>query len=163
MLRPALHGAFGASRGPGLTDCLAGKLPLVDALQPDAASPALLLSAGTESSMPGPGMAPDLFASEAMRSLLAQLSERFDLILLDSSPLLAVSATRNLCRLADRTLMVGRGQATPRFVVAAAVRQVLEAGGKLAGVLLAVVDLKSYARHSTAGVYQRRIGLYLSE
>ena len=163
LRRPAMHQAFGASRGPGLTDCLAGKVALVDALQPDSASPALLLAAGSDTSIPGFGTSPDLFASEAMRSLLAMLSERFDLILLDSSPLLAVSDTRNLCRLADRTLMVVRWQNTPRFVVAAGLRQAMEAGGKMAGVLLSVVDLKSYARHSTAGVYQRRIGLYLSE
>ena len=163
MRRPAMHGAFGASRGPGLTDVLAGKLPLVDALQPDKSSPAMLLAAGTDHSLPGFGLPPDLFASEPMRVVLEVLSQRFDLVLLDSSPLLAVSDTRNLCRLADRTLMVVRWESTPRFVVAAALRQVLEAGGRMAGVLLSVVDLKRYARHSTSGTYQRRIGLYLSE
>ena len=37
------------------------------------------------------------------------------------------------------------------------------AGGSLAGVLLSVVDLRQFARHSSIGIYQRRIGLYLSE
>jgi len=158
LRRPALHKAFGGSAGPGLIDCLSGKALVSDVLQCDTMSPAYLIAAGE----PGRN-SPDLFASEEMRKLLATLSERFDLVLIDSSPILAVSETRHLCRLADKTLMVVRWQSTRRFAVAVALRRVFEAGGSLAGVLLSVVDLNKFARHSSIGFYQRRIGLYLSE
>lgn len=158
LRRPGLHKAFGGSIAPGLVEHLTGTLSANDVLQKDALSPAYLIAAGE----PGRN-APDLFASAEMRALMTTLSERFDLILVDSSPILAVSETRHLCRLVDKTLMVVRWKSTRRHAVALALRQVLEAGGSLAGVLLSVVDLQQFSRHSGLGVYQRRIGLYLSE
>lgn len=158
LRRPALHKAFGGSQSPGLIDCLSGKAQVFDVLQCDVSSPAYLVAAGSKG-----WVSPDLFASEEMRKLVATLSDRFDLVLLNSSPVLAVSDTRNLCQLADKTVFVVRWQDTRRFAVVAALRQVLEAGGSLAGVLLSMVDLKQYSKHSITGFYQRRIGLYLSE
>ncbi len=158
LQRPALHHAFGGSQSPGLVECVSGKAHVSDVLQCDTSSPAYLVAAGAKERM-----SPDLFASEEMRKLIATLSERFDLILLDSSPILAVSDTRVLCRLADKTVLLVRWQDTRRFAVVAALRQILDAGGSVAGILLSMVDLKRYAKHSTTGFYQRRIGLYLSE
>lgn len=158
LRRPALHKAFGGSLGPGLVEHLTGAFSINDVLQKDTLSPAYLIAAGE----PGRN-APDLFASPEMRTLMTTLSERFDLILVDSSPILAVSETRHLCRLVDKTLLVVRWKSTRRHVVSLALRRVLEAGGSIAGVLLSVVDLRQLSRHSGLGVYQRRIGLYLSE
>ncbi len=156
--RPALHKAFGGSQSPGLVECLSGKAQVQDMLQSDTVSPAYLVASGSVGRV-----APDLLGSEEMKRVLQKLSDRFDLVLLDSSPVLAVSDTRHLCRLADKTVFVVRWQDTRRQAVTAALRQVLEAGGSLAGILLSMVDLKQYSKHSTTGFYQRRIGLYLSE
>ena len=156
--RPDLHRACGVSMGPGLLDCLVEGIPVQDVLQVDRSSPALVVSAGSK----GAG-ATDMFSSERMRRLLEELRERFDLVLLDSSPVLAVSETRNLCRVADTTMLVARWHHTACNTVAAGLRQILGAGGHVTGVVLSDVDMRRYARHSSAGAYQRRIGLYLSE
>lgn len=157
LRRPDLPRMCGLEPSPGLVDCLAGRVGVFDALQCDTVSPMFVLASGSKGRT-----SPDLFASDGMRKLVASLSERFDLVLLDSSPVLAASDTRHLCRLADKTVFLVRWQDTRRFAVTSALRQVVEAGGNLAGVLLSMVDLKQYPRHSESGVYQRRIGLYLA-
>ena len=65
--------------------------------------------------------------------------------------------------LADTTVFTVRWRDTRRDAAMAGLRQILESGGRFAGVLLSNVDLKQYARLSSTGSYQRRIGLYLSE
>ena len=156
LRRPELHKAFGIAQSPGLIDCLSGEASVFDVLRRDTVSPCYLVSAGSRTHT-----SPDLFASENMRDLLATLSERFDLVLLDSAPVLAVSDTRNLCRLADKMVFIVRWQDTRRFAVLHALRQIVEAGGDVAGVLLSKVDMNVYARFYPTGFYQRRIGVYL--
>ena len=158
LRRPSLHKALNTPRGPGLTDCLKSSADLNDVLVGDPLSGAHVLPAGTLGNT-----APDLFASPAMRRLIGTLSEAYDLVVLDCAPVLAVSDTRHLCRLADQTVFIVRWQQTRCQAAAAALRQVVSAGGRVGGVLLSMVDLDQYGRPSTLGVTQRRIGLYLTQ
>ncbi len=158
LRRPRLHAAFGVARTPGLLDCLAGGTPIAEVLQRDKHSPAYLVPAGTPSRI-----SPDLFSSIAMRNLVMGMADQFDLVLLDSGPMLAVSDTRNLCRLADKTVLLVQWQQTRRSAVLSTLRQIVDAGGNLAGVLLSMVDLQRYAQYGDTGFYQRRINLYLTE
>ena len=157
LRRPSLHKAFGVAQSPGLTDFLSGGAELADVLWRDTLSDACLIAAGAPSQT-----APDLFASDAMRKLIAALSKEFDLVVLDSAPVLAVSDTRNLARLADKIVFVVRWQMTRRLAVQPALRQMIDAGGNVAGVLLSMVDLRRYAKFGDRGFYHRQIRLYLS-
>jgi capsular exopolysaccharide synthesis family protein len=133
--RPSLHTSLSHDRRPGLYECLNGNANLAEALAQDPRSPALLLPAGS----PGK-IAPDMLGSEPMRKLLAKLSAVFDLVLLDSAPVLLVSDTRALGRLADRVVFVVRWQATRRLQVAPAMRRMAEAQCQFAGVVLSMAD-----------------------
>jgi Mrp family chromosome partitioning ATPase len=149
---------FGVPQSPGLVDCLSGEENVFAILRQDARSQAYLVPAGSKAYT-----SPDLFASGNMRKLLASLAERFDLVILDSAPVLAVSDTRNLCRLADKTVFIVRWQDTRRFAAVPALRQMIEAGGNMAGILLSMVDMPRYAKFTDAAFYQRRINLYLQD
>ena len=127
-------------------------------LRGDPLSNAHFLSAGALANT-----APDLFASAGMRRLIGSLSERYDLVVLDCAPVLAASDSRHLCRLADQTVFIVRWQETRCQAAAAALRQVVSAGGRVGGLLLSMVDLDQYGRYSTLGITQRRIGLYLTQ
>jgi capsular exopolysaccharide synthesis family protein len=155
---PDLHKVFGVPQSPGLVDCLSGEENVFAILRQDARSQAYLVPAGSKAYT-----SPDLFASGNMRKLLASLAERFDLVILDSAPVLAVSDTRNLCRLADKTVFIVRWQDTRRFAAVPALRQMIEAGGNMAGILLSMVDMPRYAKFTDAAFYQRRINLYLQD
>ncbi|MFC0406626.1 GumC family protein [Roseomonas elaeocarpi] len=155
LVRPTVHQAFGTERGPGLVDYLAGNAEAQDVLRRDAISPAWCMPVGS-----GARTSPDLFASNNMRNLIQFLSDRFDLVILDSAPMLAVSDTRNLCRLADRTVLLVRWMDTRRMAVQPALRQIAEAGGIIAGVLLSQIDLQRYMQFAGTTRLQRRLSFY---
>jgi Mrp family chromosome partitioning ATPase len=59
---------------------------------------------------------------------------------------LAVSDTRVLATLAEKTLFVVRWASTSHKVAASALRQLFEAGAQVAGVALTAVDVKAHAK-----------------
>lgn len=158
LRRPRVHAAFGAPLKPGLIDYLAGKAAIEEVLFKDTESSALVLPPGTHAPNPA-----DLFTSEHMRRLLGTLSARFDMIILDSAPLLAVSDARNLCALADKVLFVVRWQHTRRAAALPAIRQILNANGDLAGVLLSMTDTKRLLSYSGDAYYLNQIRKYMPE
>ncbi len=61
-----------------------------------------------------PANAPAVLASDKLASVLDELREQYDVVLIDSAPLLAVSDTVPLLRYADAALFVGRLDVTTR-------------------------------------------------
>lgn len=154
-----LSEACGTRREPGLTDFLSGRAPIEAILHRDTLSPANVVSAG-----PFEAGVPDMLGSEKMRQVLAALSECFDLVVLDSAPLLLVSDTRGLCRLADKVVLVVRWRNTKRAAAAAVLRQLLEAGADVAGCLLSMAGAEAQAEPGggRTALSHRRAGLYLT-
>jgi succinoglycan biosynthesis transport protein ExoP len=104
-----------------------------------------------------------LLASDRMNMLVRALGEQFDLVLLDSAPVLVISDTRALARFVDATVVVARWNSTTRLQVGTALRQIADAGGNIAGVVLSMVDLRRYARHGESGLSLRNLRLYLAK
>ena len=155
LRNPRVHLEFGVPNRPGLADYLANRVSLEDVLLKDKASSAFVLPPGTHAPNPT-----DMFNSDNMQRLLRSLASAFDLIILDSAPLLAVSDTRNLCRLADKVLFVLRWQHTRKAAAAPAVRQILAAGGNMAGILLTMTDMKRLPNIAGSAYYQRQLSTY---
>lgn len=87
LRNPSLHDLFSVPRGPGLVDLLAGAVQFRDVLEPVGALGNLsLLPAGSSVSS-----ANDLASSARMGDVLRQASEEFDLVVIDSPPLLSAS------------------------------------------------------------------------
>ena len=55
-----------------------------------------------------------MLGSHAMAQLIQNLSKAFDLVIIDSAPLLPVNDTKILSRMADAVLFVIRWEKTPR-------------------------------------------------
>lgn len=156
--RPSLHKAANIACAPGLTDCLMGRVELTTALKRDLASGVWVLPAGEQRPT-----APDLLASDKMSTLVRALGDQFDLVLLDSAPVLVISDTRALARFVDTTVVVARWNTTTRLQVGTALRQIADTGGNIAGVLLSMVDLRRYARQGESGLNLRNLRLYLAK
>jgi succinoglycan biosynthesis transport protein ExoP len=155
LRKPRIHEEFGVQIKPGLIDYLAGKASITEVLLKDTRSEAFVLPPGTHAPNPT-----DVFSSDNMQKLLRTLSGTFDLIILDSAPLLAVSDTRNLCRLADKVLFVLRWQHTRKAAAGPAIRQILNAGGNMAGVLLTQTDMGRLPNYTGSMYYQKQIQKY---
>ncbi|MFM2130135.1 MAG: hypothetical protein RL477_1681 [Pseudomonadota bacterium] len=148
---PSVHANLGSANERGLSDFLAGRANLSDVIEVETRYGIRYMTAG--SYVPNP---PDLLGSPKMRELLRRLSEVFDLIILDAPPLLAVSDALVLVRHVDRTVFVVRWVKTARQNVLMAVKQAVEAGASVAGMILTQVDLRKQTQYDSAdsGYYQ---------
>ena len=61
--------------------------------------------------------APEILESHAMKAALATFADRYDLVILDSPPVMAVSDARIIAQLADYTIFIVHWAKTPRDVV----------------------------------------------
>lgn len=157
LRRPTVHKEVGIEPGLGLVDCLTAGTNVEDVIQEDAQAGTHILRAGTPIRK-----SPEQLDSQAMQRLLKHLGRKYDVVLLDSAPLLAVSDTLFLARLADKTIFLVRWGKTRRSAANLALRQVLAAQADVAGALLTMVDLKSHATYGEAdsGVYQGELKKY---
>jgi Mrp family chromosome partitioning ATPase len=71
-----------------------------------------------------------------MRELLGILRNRFDVIVIDTPPSLAVSEPRQLARKSDATVLIARAGETKEKELEYAVRQLERVGAKIVGVVL---------------------------
>ncbi len=69
--------------------------------------------------------APEILESHAMKAALATFADRYDLVLLDSPPVMAVSDARIISQLADYTIFIVHWAKTPRDVVTSAMSALL--------------------------------------
>jgi polysaccharide biosynthesis transport protein len=149
--RPRLHGLFRVPRSPGLLDLLAppkgetsstvrslsfsahddGDDPLAHALRPTPIRGLTLLSCGAL-----PTSASNLLSGVRMRSLLKELNQRFDLVILDTPPVLATADAGILGSLADGVLLVVRAGQTDRSAAQRAYQQLANGGARVVGAVL---------------------------
>lgn len=155
LRRSAVHWSLGGQRVPGLVDFLLGKSGLDEVIQTDAATGLDYVAAGSP-----PGSPTDLLSSPAMSSALAELTRRYDVVLLDSAPVLAVADTRCLHPFVDQTVFVIRWRGTRRNTAHAAARRLEDSGFNVACAVLNLVDLKSYQQYDDGYQHETFKGYY---
>jgi polysaccharide biosynthesis transport protein len=151
LRRPRLHEVIGIANQNGLSEVLTGRANPEAAIKRDEKSGMDFLPAGVGVVSP-----PDLFRSSTMRILLEEMAAYYDLVIIDSPPVAAVSDSFTLSGLVDKAVYVIRWEQTPRNVALAGIRQMAEAGADIAGIVLSRVDVKKHARYGYAdsGYYQ---------
>jgi tyrosine-protein kinase len=111
LRRPRLAALFGLDSTVGFASVLLGQSTLDDALQAsESLGPFLrILPAG-----PIPPNPSELLASSRMQSVVEALSERYDIVLIDTPPTLPVSDALVVSRMADAVLVVASVGSTNR-------------------------------------------------
>jgi capsular exopolysaccharide synthesis family protein len=155
--RPSCNGLLNLNRDPGLTDVLMGNAQLDDALQTCEWSGLTLLPAGR----PTPNIS-NLLASSKLEALLDVLDREYDLIVIDSPPILAAADARILAKHAHAAFVVVRWAKTRRQTVRLAVQQLDATGVPIAGTLLSAVDARKHAQYGygDSGVYAGNLEKY---
>jgi capsular exopolysaccharide synthesis family protein len=141
LRRPTIALQLDVASGPGVADVLIGAVPLGEATQTvDLGLPGTdgsgarsfdVLVAGS-SLPPNPG---ELIESHAMESLLQQAKGRYDLIVVDTPPLTAVSDAFPLLGKVDGVIIVGRVGRNRRDVAQRLHETLTGAGAPLLGVV----------------------------
>lgn len=151
--RPRLHGLFQVPRSPGLMELLtpsyngsdaaqsltfnpgAGRTdsgrPVTDVIRQTNVRGLSLLTCGAL-----PTNASNLLSGVRMRVLLQELAKSFDLVILDTPPVLATADAGILASLADGVLLVVRAGQTDRVAAKRAHQQLVNVGARIVGTVL---------------------------
>lgn len=152
LRRPTQHKIWNVPQVPGLSDALVGHVEMAAAVQRDAATGVHLLPCGNRTSAPA-----EMLGSQAFSDLLHKLRETFDVIIVDTPPVLAVADAALLTRAVDGVLLVVRLQYTNRFDVRYAVEQLRKIDAPFLGILVNGVPVRSRGY----SIYGAQYGAYV--
>lgn len=142
LRRPSVHKHFGLdANAPGLVEVITGTASLAEVLLPDVIKRVHLVRSGKIPPNPA-----ELLGSLEMASVIDQLTQHFDYVIIDSPPILPVTDSVILSRYVDGVVLVIRGAATPRKVIKDARDRLRAVGARFLGAILNDVDV-------TAGDY----------
>ena len=143
LRRPQISKIFGFDDKPGLTDLLARRASLQDVLQADKDATLCVIPSGDRKQGPA-----NILAGEGLAPLLAKLGEHFDLVVVDTPPVLVVSDALLVSRHVDTTAIIVRWNDTGREDVVKGVRQLREVGANIRGIILNAVKMRAYAGYA---------------
>ncbi len=146
LRRPAAHRVLRVPRKRGLSDVLAGRAVLEDCALNSKVPNLSLLPAGPSVRKP---LA--LLTNERFLDLLEEAKQQYDLVIIDSPPLLPVVDTKILRRIANMVLFVVRADGTPPEAV---LRSLAELKG-VAGIVFNQVSPGSFRRYYYYDAYSR--------
>jgi len=150
LRRPSLHRIFGLSNTAGLTTALVQGRPLAELAQATRVPHLFVLPTG-----PLPANPAELVGSRRMRSFVEAASEKFELIVLDTPPVLAASDAVALSAQCDGVVFVIRSGTVPNEAVRHAVEQIHAVKGRILGVLLNRLDPRKNGQYQDYYRYYR--------
>jgi capsular exopolysaccharide synthesis family protein len=134
LRKPSVHKNFKISNLIGLSEVLIGKEKLEDVIQKRNQNLDILTSGKIP---PNPS---EMLSSSAMTKLIEKLKEIYDIIILDSAPLQAVTDAQVLSTKVDGTIIVVRAQRTNREAVIEAKKLLDKVGAHIIGTVLHAVE-----------------------
>jgi capsular exopolysaccharide synthesis family protein len=170
LRRGSASKSLGFSSVPGLTEYLADKGKVLAA---DSKRTANLVYENKDlsfSMIPCGAEAPnpsDLLGSPRMRDLLLQMRGRYDCIILDAAPVLAVSDAALIMSLVDKVVVIVEWNKTPRYCVVEAIKSMPPEARRISTAVLNKVDYKrlssygyGYGQGYNYGAYYRKVAKY---
>lgn len=142
LRRPRLHTFFDINNSVGLTNYLTTDLMLEDVILQTPVDNLYFLPSGIL-----PADAAGILNSRRMSELIQDVKQRFDLILVDSPPILGVSDASVLASEVDLTMIVVQHRKLPRNMLMRVKHAVENVGGQVIGVVLNNVDVRSDSQY----------------
>jgi len=142
LRRPRLHTFFDINNSVGLTNYLTTDLQLEDVILQTPVDNLYFLPSGIL-----PADAAGILNSRRMSELLQDVKQRFDLVLVDSPPILGVSDAAVLASEVDLTMIVVQHRKLPRNMLLRVKQAVENVGGTVIGVVLNNVDVRSDSQY----------------
>jgi succinoglycan biosynthesis transport protein ExoP len=137
LRRPRLHKVFDADNSVGLTSYLIGAAGIDDLANTTVVPNLDAIYSGSGTDHPS-----ELMSTPAMTDLLRLLDERYDIVILDTPPSLALSDAVTLSRYVDGIVLVVKEQSVSRAVVKQTVDTLKQVEAPILGVVLNNVNLQ---------------------
>ncbi|MEI6653613.1 MAG: polysaccharide biosynthesis tyrosine autokinase [Verrucomicrobiota bacterium] len=142
LRRPRLHTFFDINNSVGLSNYLTTELMLEDVILQTPVDNLYFMPSGIL-----PADAAGILNSRRMSDLILDVKHRFDLVLVDSPPILGVSDASVLASEVDLTLVVVQHRKLPRNMLLRVKQAVENVGGTVLGVVLNNVDVRSDSQY----------------
>ena len=149
LRKGSLHGYLGIHRTPGLAEAIAGEVSIADVLHKTDLPGIDFVPRGSSPTNPS-----ELLGSERFRHMVDDLASRYDLILLDLPPILAVTDAALVGRVAGVNLLVLRAGWHPVRELQQAVKAYAENGVRLSGIVFNDVQPRKGGVGSYSYAYQ---------
>lgn len=128
---PRLHALLGDAVGPGLSSYLRGETSLDDVVVPTSIPNLSLLPAG-----PVPENPAELIASRRTHALVEATAKRYDLVIFDSPPVLAVTDACAMAALMDAVVLIATHGETSGAALQRAREDLEDAQATIAGIVI---------------------------
>jgi capsular exopolysaccharide synthesis family protein len=138
--RPVLHAYNGISMRPGLAEAIFGDAPIESCLHRCGDTSLWILPAGRRDHR-----LVDLSKIAQLNTIVAELKEKFDIVIVDAPPILPLADMNLLASIADMLLIVVRSGVTPQDVIEKAMKSL--APSVRAGVILTGYGATSDVRY----------------
>jgi tyrosine-protein kinase Etk/Wzc len=130
MRKGHIHKSFGLERGLGLSELIAGSQQLDQVIHRGVSEQVDLITTGTLPPNPA-----ELLMSPATGALLQTLAAQYDIVLIDSPPLLAVSDTQVLAPQAGTVFLVARSEISTLGELQESSKRLAQSGVAVRGVI----------------------------
>jgi len=154
MRKPRVHEIFGIPNGRGLSDLLLDGEEGFSVIRETRIPNLNLITCGKIPANPS-----ELLSSKRMQRLLTLLGEKYDRIIMDSPPVLAVTDSILLSRMVDGIIVVVGAGATSRDGVVRAVEQLREVNARILGSVLNNLNVEK-ERYYYSRYYYYNYGKY---
>jgi capsular exopolysaccharide synthesis family protein len=141
LRRPRLHALFGMSNDVGLADLLNRRAAMDDVIRETGVERLSLLTSGSaKSGSVGPS---ELLGGSEMGSFLDSVADDYEIVLLDTPPVLSAPDAAALAARVGATVLVVRAGTTGRALARDAVQQLGAVGANVIGAVLNDPDAKT--------------------
>jgi len=131
LRKPVQHLIFGLANQRGLANCLLQKLPVEEAAHPNVCENLTVLTSG-----PVPPNPAEVLNSQRVRTFWPTLLEKYDYVLVDAPPVLAVTDASILAAQMQGVILVARAAVTRKEQILESRDQFTKANANLIGVVL---------------------------
>lgn len=145
LRKPRIHSFFQVNRFPGLVDYLFEQNSLEEIVRESQVKGLSFITSGTIPPNPA-----ELLQSQKMKDFLNLLRNKYDMVVLDSPPVIAVTDSEILARLADATMLVVSANTTEMELIRKAVEIINQKGVTLIGTVL-----NNFVYRSSYGSYYK--------
>jgi tyrosine-protein kinase Etk/Wzc len=154
MRKGHLHDYFGMGRESGLSGLLAGEKTLAQAIHPTMHDKLFIMPTGIIPPNPA-----ELLMSPRFEEMLETVSADYDIVFIDTPPVLAVTDAAVIARRAGAFFMLLRSGKNPMREIKQAVRHIKNSGIDVSGVLLNdIMPKKGYGYGNYGYYYQYAYG-----
>lgn len=154
MRKGHIHKSFGLERGLGLSELIAGSQTQAQVIHKDVSLQLDLITTGTLPPNPA-----ELLMSPATVQLLQAFSSQYDIVLIDTPPVLAVSDTQVIAPYAGTLFMVARSEVTTLGELQESKKRLSQSGVIVRGVIFNDVNINK-RRYGYGGGYGYKYSSY---